>query len=143
MNNMAPFVLTGILQAGMVIIEKLFPDPNQAAQAKLELLKLQQQGEFRQLEADLQAMQGQIDINKIEAASESTFKSGWRPATGWVCVFGFAYMALLRPLGQAVLPFWFPNIIFPPIETEILLILLGNLLGFGGFRTFERIKGKV
>src|SRR5688500_5449895 len=142
---MAPFVLTGILQAGMAIIEKLFPDPNQAAQAKLELLKLQQQGEFKQLEADMQAMQGQVDINKIEAGSDSLFKSGWRPAAGWVCVTGFAYMALIRPLGTAIITIYHPEMkdVFPEIDTDTFMILLSGLLGFGGFRMVERIKGKV
>ena len=29
---------------------------------------------------------GQLEVNKVEAASQSMFVAGWRPAVGWVCV---------------------------------------------------------
>ena len=28
---------------------------------------------------------GQLEVNKVEAASKSMFVSGWRPAVGWTC----------------------------------------------------------
>jgi hypothetical protein len=31
----------------------------------------------------------------------------------------------------------------PSIDMFVLLILLGGMLGFGGMRSFERIKGKA
>ena len=34
--------------------------------------------------------QGQMAINQVEAAHKSLFVSGWRPATGWCCVFALA-----------------------------------------------------
>ena len=33
---------------------------------------------------------GQLEVNKAEAASNSLFVAGWRPAVGWVCVLGMA-----------------------------------------------------
>ena len=86
-----------ILNTGLAIIDKLIPDPAQKAEAKLKLLALQQQGEFKQLEADLQLAQGQIDINKIEAGSEDNFRAGWRPFIGWVCGMGFATQFFFGP----------------------------------------------
>lgn len=139
-------IIGGLISAGLAIIDKIIPDPQEKAKAQIELLKLQQQGEFKQMEADLIAMQGQLDINKIEAASPSLFKSGWRPATGWTCAAGFAYMALFRPLGNAAVAFFSPelgNEVFPSIDTDTLMVLLSGLLGFGGFRTWERVKGKI
>ncbi len=125
------------------IIDKVIPDPQAKAEAQLRVLELQQRGEFKEIEVALQLAQGQIDINKEEAKSNSTFKSGWRPFVGWTCASGFAYMALVRPLGQAFLSLYWPQINFPPIETEMLFVMLANLLGFGGYRTLERLQGKV
>jgi hypothetical protein len=56
---------------GNTLITRIFPDPAQAANAKLELLKLQQSG-------DLATMTAQTDINKEEAKSASLFVSGWQ-----------------------------------------------------------------
>ncbi|MEY5099050.1 MAG: hypothetical protein RJA36_1769 [Pseudomonadota bacterium] len=134
-------ILGGLLDAGLKILEKVIPDPGAKAQAQLELLKLQQAGEFRQIEADLQVMLAQTEVNKVEAAQDS-FRGGWRPAVGWVCVSGMAYTYLGQPLlawvsatnGWAVPP---------TIDTFDLLIMLGGMLGFGGMRSFERIKGKA
>jgi hypothetical protein len=64
--------VTALLDVGGKVIDRLWPDPLQAAQAKLELIKLQQSGELAQIA-------GQLEINKAEAASPSPFTSGWRP----------------------------------------------------------------
>ena len=47
-------LIGGLLDAGLKVLDRVLPDPAQKAAAQLELLKLQQSGEFRQLEADLQ-----------------------------------------------------------------------------------------
>jgi hypothetical protein len=73
------------------IIDKIFPDESKANEAKLELAKLQQQGE-------LQIIFGQLEINKAEAQSGSVFVGGWRPAIGWTCAFALAYEYLFLPL---------------------------------------------
>lgn len=112
------------------------------AEERLKILDSVTEMEKLSLQADQAINEGQMKINEIEAASPSFFKSGWRPATAWLCISGFFYMCLLRPLlpwfltiaGQSVPP-------MPPIETEILLQLLAGLLGLGGFRTFEKVKG--
>ena len=36
---------------------------------------------------------GQLEVNKIEAASKSLFVAGWRPAVGWSCCFALVYCA--------------------------------------------------
>ena len=75
--------ISAALDLGNTLITRIFPDPAQAANAKLELLKLQQSG-------DLAQMTAQTDINKVEAGSTSMFVSGWRPAIGWVCALALA-----------------------------------------------------
>lgn len=125
------------------IIEKVIPDPQAAADAKLKALDLAQRGELAQLDADTRMALAQIDVNKAEATTD-LFRGGWRPATGWVCVLGLAYSFLLRPLLPwiaAVAGFAVPPL--PPLDGDTLMVLLTGMLGLGGFRTFERIKGKA
>jgi hypothetical protein len=124
------------LELGLKLIEKLIPDPQAKQSAQLELLKLQQAGEFKQLEADVAVQLAQIEVNKTEASSANPFVSGWRPAVGWVCVLGLLYTFLLQPLLS-----YFGQRAAPAIDMSDLLILLGGLLGFGGLRTFEKVKG--
>jgi hypothetical protein len=135
-------LLGPLIQAGMKIIDKVIPDPQAKANAQLELLKLQQAGEFKELDADLQVMLAQAKINETEAQSSDPFRAGWRPAVGWVCVIGMGYTYLAQPL-LAWLSLSQGWQIPPSIETTDLLIMLGGMLGFGGMRSFERIKGKA
>jgi len=133
-----------ILSAVAPIVERLFPDPKAAAEAKVKLFELQQSGELKQLEADLQLALGQMEINKEEARSPSLFKGGWRPATGWLCVAGFAYMTLVRPLFPWVLTVAGIDVPpLPPVDTGEILAILGGMLGLGGMRSFERVRGKA
>jgi len=123
------------------VIDKLFPDAKSAGEARLKLIELQQAGELKALEADLQLAMGQIETNKAEAQSASLLVSGWRPAVGWVCVAALAWVFLLHPaltwgLAIAGNPITLPN----PAEDHLFELLTG-LLGLGGFRTFEKIKG--
>ena len=123
------------------VIDKLIPDPAAAAEAKLRAVELAQRGELAALDADMRIALGQMDVNKAEAQTDN-FRGGWRPACGWVCAFGLAYTFLLRPL----LP-WFAGLFggtvppLPEIDTETLMVLLTGMLGLGGLRTFERVKG--
>lgn len=125
------------------ILDKIIPDPAAAADAKLKALELAQRGELATLDADLRLMLAQADINKAEASTD-LFRGGWRPACGWVCAAGLAYTFLLRP----VLP-WLASLAgadvqaMPEIDTDTLMVLLTGMLGLGGLRTVERIRGKV
>src|SRR5690348_15377823 len=80
------------------VIDRLFPDPAQAAQAKLELLKMQQTGELAQLASETDLMKGQLAVNQAEAGNAQFFVAGWRPFIGWVCGSGLAFQFLANPL---------------------------------------------
>jgi hypothetical protein len=124
------------------VIDKLIPDREAAAKMKLDTLKLQQDGEFKQIDADLQVMLAQAKINETEAASADGFRGGWRPAVGWVCVTGMGWTYIASPLlGWLSAAKGWP--VPPTIDTFDLLIMLGGMLGFGGMRSFERIKGRA
>ena len=125
------------------IIDKAIPDPQAAADAKLRTLELAQKGELAVLDADLKLALGQIEVNKVEAGTDM-FRGGWRPAVGWSCVAGLVYQFLLQPIlpwVAAVCGFAVPPL--PSIDNETLMVLLTGMLGLGGMRTFERIKGKA
>ena len=135
-------LIGGLLDAGLKVLDRVLPDPAQKAAAQLELLKLQQSGEFKQLEADLQLALAQTEVNKVEAASADPFKSGWRPAAGWVCVLGLLYQFLLQPLlawGSVMQGYSAP----PVLELGDLYGLLFGMLRLGAYRSVERVKGKA
>lgn len=126
--------ISAALDLGNTLISRIFPDPAQADQAKLELLKLQQSGE-------LTAMTAQTDINKVEAQNTSLFVSGWRPAIGWVCALALAYQYLLRPLSGTIATLF--GVTLPPLPglDDNLWQLMMGMLGMGGLRTFEKVQG--
>lgn len=130
-----------IFDFGTKIIDKLWPDPAQRDAAKLELFKLQQSGELAYLAADTSIATAQADINKTEAASENIFVAGWRPGLGWIMVAAFGAKYLGGPLFFVAAQFTNHPIVLPPIDmTEMLPILIG-MLGLGGLRTYEKVKG--
>jgi len=75
----------------------------------------------------------QVEVNKVEAASEGFFKSGARPAALWLSVIGWGY--ILVPICHTM------GIPAVGINTDQITWLLGGLLGLGAFRTFEKVKG--
>ena len=132
-----------LIPAVVSVIDKVLPDPQQAAEAKMRALELAQKGELAALDADVRMALGQMEVNRAEAQTD-LFRGGWRPATGWCCVAGLAYQFILQPvlpwvvalLGTEVPP-------LPAIDNETLLVLLTGMLGLGGLRTFERVKGRA
>ena len=125
------------------LLDKLIPDPAAADEAKLKVLDMAQKGELAALDADMRLALGQIEINKAEASTD-LFRGGWRPACGWVCAAGLAYTFLLRPILPWVAGLFGSNVApMPDIDTDTLMVLLTGMLGLGGLRTAERIKGKA
>ena len=139
----APLLLSLIPVIGN-LLDKVLPDPQAAAEAKLRVLELAQQGELTVLNAERDIALAQIGVNAEEAKSTEPFRGGWRPAVGWVCVFGLGYTFILRPLLPWTVALFGADVPeLPPLDMAELLTLLGGMLGLSGFRTFERIKGKA
>lgn len=137
---MSPLLLGGLFDLANKVFDKLFPNPEDKIKAQMEMLRLQQTGELAVLEAETKLAMGQMDINKVEAGSDSLFKSGWRPSVGWICTFGLAYQVVFRPVftwvGHNVAQWTAP----PSLELDTLMTLLFGLLGLGAYRTVEKIK---
>lgn len=128
------------LDAAFKVLDKIIPDPEKKAAAQLEVLKLQQAGEFKEIETNLALAQGQVDINKIEAASESLFKSGWRPFVGWVCGIAFAMKYMGGPVAFMIAQFFDKHVELPPIDMLEMMPLLFGMLGLGAYRTYEKTR---
>lgn len=123
-----------LLEVGNKVIDRVWPDATQAAQAKLELIKLQQSGE-------LAVITGQMDINKAEAQNPSVFVSGWRPFIGWVCGSACAWNWIGLPIAKTIaLYYQHPFPMNPADLSEMMPVLIG-LLGLGGLRTVEKLQG--
>jgi hypothetical protein len=124
------FGIDDAIAAGLKVLDKFIPDPEAKARAEKEL------------RADLLAAdRGQLEINKVEAASSSLFVAGWRPAIGWICAFALLYSYILIPFSVYVWAFVLQSPVPKfPILDDHLWELLFAMLGMGGLRTYEKIK---
>jgi hypothetical protein len=109
------------------VIGKIWPDKSAAEQA--------------QLAAAVQLVQGQIDVNKAEAASGSVWTSGWRPYIGWVCGTGCAWNWIGLPTSSFVLAAIGHPVVMKGADMSEMMPLLLGMLGLGAMRTVEKIKG--
>lgn len=138
---MNPLLLDGLFGLAGKVFDKIFPNPQQAAEAKLKLFEMQQSGELKVLEAETTLALGQISINKAEAESTDFFRGGWRPFIGWVCGLGLFYQFLLRPILTFVLMVFETKVqTMPALELDTLMTLLFGILGLGAMRTTEKLK---
>lgn len=144
---LATAVIPKIMDIASGIFSKMFPDPVKQAEMQLELLKLEQAGAFKSMDADLQLALAQIANNTEDSKSTSLLKSGWRPYIGWICGTGLAYQLLMLPFLTTILDLFYVQgwllapVVPPSLNIETLLTLLGGMLGFGTMRTYEKFKG--
>lgn len=94
---MDPITLSSIFGIGSKIIDKLFPDPAQKAQAQLELLKMQQAGDLDEIKVQLSAI-------IAEAQSTDPWTSRARPSFLYV-----VYVLLLWSIPMGVLTIFKPD----------------------------------
>lgn len=130
-----------VIPSVIELVGRYIPDPEKKAEMQLEVMKLQQDMTKTELEAQVAQNVGQMEINKAEATSESLFKSGWRPAFGWIGAFVILMELVVRPFLpwlMEVFGFYVPPI--PSIDSEMFWPLIFGLLGLGGMRTFEKSK---
>ena len=119
--------LGAVTELASSVINKIWPDKSEA--------------ERQQLAAAVMVVQGQLDINKVEAASPSVFVSGWRPFIGWVCGAACAWNWIGLKVALFVAAYFGKELNLAPADIgEMMPVLLG-MLGLGGMRTVEKLNG--
>jgi hypothetical protein len=111
------------------------PNPQEKAKAKIE-------AESRLIEIIAQENQAQSEVNKVEAANPSVFVSGWRPAIGWIGASCLGWAYVLQPMVSFLAPLVDPSIVIPSPKMPVdMFDLILGMLGIGGMRTFEKVRG--
>ncbi len=116
------------------VIDKVIPDRAGAEKAKQEI-------ERSLIDNANKLNLAQIEVNKVEASNSNIFVSGWRPAIGWSCAFGFFWLFIGHPLADWILHLNGVEQELPKIDADVLMELTFGMLGMAGLRTFEKLKG--
>jgi hypothetical protein len=115
------------------VLDRVLPDDKAKDQAKLEILKMAQDGRTTELNAIRDVDVAQSQVNAAEATTD-LFRGGWRPFIGWVSGIGLAYQFIAYP----VLHGYYLQL--TPLDTNSLMWLVTGMLGLGAYRTFEKVK---
>ena len=86
----------------------------------------------------LELAKGQMEINKVEAASTNLFVSGWRPFIGWTCGLGMFGNFITIPFSNFVLALIEVDVVIPLVPLETMMPVLMGILGLGAMRTYEK-----
>jgi hypothetical protein len=125
-------------------IEKIWPNPAEAAAAKIAIMNAEQSGALKEMDDQFQISIEQIKTNAVEAASPSLFVAGARPFIMWVCGIGLATSCIIAPLFTWASALFGHPTPFPNLNDPLLQSTLAGLLGLGHIsRTIEKIKGVV
>jgi hypothetical protein len=121
------------------VIDKVFPDPVQAALAKAELVKLQQTGDLKGLEIRMSAI-------IAEAQSKDPWTSRARPSFLYVM-----YALILAAIPMGVLHAYNPELAvsiaaglkawLEALPEELWWLFGAGYLGYTGARTIDKAKG--
>ena len=131
---MNPLLIGPILDIGKSLLDRFGPeDKGERAKADAEFMRMAAEGELKQVIA-------QLEINAKEAAHPSVWVSGWRPFFGWAGGAGFLYATILQPMLA-----WWASIkgwpVPPILNLDLLWVVVTGMLGIGGLRSVEKIKG--
>lgn len=128
-------MLEALLGPVTSLLDKVVEDKDQKNQLAHDIATLAQ----KQAHAEVMA---QVEVNKVEAASNSLFVAGWRPAIGWICGLAFAWHFVLEPMTGFALAYAVDNPPeLPKFDMSALMTVMMGMLGLGGLRTYEKKKG--
>lgn len=133
--------ISAALELGTSVISKIWPDPVKQAEEQRKLQELAQSGELEKLNLEIKLLIAQLEVNKVEAAHKSIFVAGWRPFIGWVCGASLAWSFIGYPIGEFIVALIGSSADLPSVQTDSLFELVLGMLGLGGLRTFEKMKG--
>ena len=115
------------------LLDKFIEDKDQRALLAHEIATLAEKQAQEQIV-------GQIKTNQIEAAHQSMFVAGWRPAVGWVCALAMLLNFILIPFINLGMEFAGQEIRLDLIEMDTMMPVLLGMLGLGGMRSYEKAR---
>ena len=127
-------MISALIGPVSAILDKVIPDTNLKEMLSHEIATMAERHTQEQVMA-------QIEVNKIEAAHNSMFVAGWRPAIGWICALGMAGNFLIIPFVNMALELFETGVEIPLIALSEMMPVLMGMLGLGAMRTFEKTKG--
>ncbi len=92
--------ISTVLNVGMKLLDKFFPDPADKAKAQLELLQMQQNGELAQINADVAEQQELTKRQQADMISDSWLSKNIRPMTLIAILAGYFVFALMSAFGM-------------------------------------------
>ena len=116
------FGLDDIVGAGLKILDKVIPDPEQKAKAQLELQKLANEGHLAEIQADINEQQEITKRQQADMMSDSWLSKNIRPMTlvfllttyttfammsAWEIEVNNNYVELLGQWGMLIMSFYF------------------------------------
>lgn len=118
------------------VLDRLFTSDDEKAKAAFVMEKL------RAHPAELQ-----VELNMLDAKSESWFQKNWRPAIGWVCAASLAFYYIPQFALAAIIwarQSWEIGSLVPYPVGQIagLMELVVAMLGLGTLRSVDKIAGK-
>jgi hypothetical protein len=128
-------LIKGVLDPIVDGVLRFIPDKNAREQARAQF-------ESQMLVAMTSLVQGQLEINKVQAQHGSIFVAGARPAIMWICGAGIGWNFVVRPIMMWVaFVFGVDLTNAPELDTSELTTILLGMLGLGGLRTYEKRLG--
>ncbi len=115
------------------LLDKFVEDKDQKAALAHEIATIADK------QANEQAV-AQIQLNSVEAAHQSLFVAGWRPAVGWVCALAMLLNFILIPFINLGMEFAGVDIRLDLIEMDTMMPVLLGMLGLGGMRSYEKAR---
>jgi|TARA_R110000796_G_scaffold49913_1_gene118544 hypothetical protein len=111
------------------LLDKFIEDKDQKAQLAHEI------GTMAEKHGQEIAL-AQIALNTADAKG-NWFQSSWRPLCGHICVLGLAVNFLVSPIAAGF------GVTVPQADMSVMMPVLMGMLGLGGLRSFERVKGVI
>ena len=117
------------------LLDKFIPDADEKAKLAHDIATMAEKHAH-------EAAMAQVEVNKAEAQHRSVFVAGWRPFLGWCLSFAMAWHFVLAPMTMFVCTYAGVEIPeLPTFDMDSLMTVLLGMLGLGGLRTVEKVKG--
>jgi hypothetical protein len=130
-------IIGDVITAVKDLVSEVVVDKDKRIEINYKLQELEDKANQRLHEE----MMGQIAVNTEEAKHQSIFVAGWRPAVGWIGATSLGYSFILNPFMEFIsrVNGYAGN--FPELPMEYIMTIMMGMLGFGGLRTWEKVKG--